>query len=162
MKKLLSFNNLIAVLGAIVILLFLTPCYLIKFADSVQVVNLNLFQATFGTNLGSVDAAWIVSCSGLIVAFVFIIVGIVLSIARNFIKGMTLIASPLFITAGILYFCSEGMIRSANYNVGIGIGRTIYIQGWPVAIGVVLCLIGIFACVDGLMSISKPKQKEVY
>lgn len=161
MKKLLSFNNLIAVFGVIALLLFLTPCYQVKLNDSIQ-INLNLFQTTFGTNLAPSDVGWIVSCGGLIVVFVFVIIGIVTAIARNFVKGVTLLGAPLFITAGIIAFASEGMVRSANYNAGIGIGRTIYMQGWTIAIGVILCLIGVLALIDGLMSISKPKQKEVY
>lgn len=164
MKKLLKFNNLIGLLGIINVLLFLTPCFEIKDKLGNYLGWVNLFTGTFGGNFGfaSYPDYRFVLCAGLLVSFIFAIVAILLCFVRNKMKLASLLACPLFITAGVLTCCANRLIYYANINVSMGTAFTVNDYPWLIVIGVIFFVLAAFTLIDFIIAVAKPKQKEVY
>ncbi len=170
MKKYLTFTNFIALFAFITLMLFFTPCiqFVGKFDSKVKVL-INLFQASFGTTIlnpsGLVKDVNVYACAGLIIAFVFLVIGILLSIAKNKVKLIGFLASAFYITSGILIACALPLVKNANYeSIGsvYGTAYRVYYYGWTYAIATLVLLIGVTAFFETIASTAKPKVQEVY
>lgn len=167
MKKLLSFSNFVALVGVVTIFIGFAPAAAIS--NTVGGVNptINLFTATFGGSFGmgiGSGASMTFSaytCAGLVVAFALMILGILCMIAKIKFKIASLIGVPLFLASGILVGCTPLLLDAINIDGRIGI-TYFRICGGAIAVATLLCICGVFALADFIISIAKPKQEQVY
>ena len=168
MKKYLKLQNIIAALGIVCILLYFCPSFSIYQPSSEggsSLGTVNLFIATFGgaiPNSATYSNARLVTCAGLLLAFIFTIVAIAFCVSKIKFKFGSLIACPFFITSGILLFCALPMLRFTNYNRGLSESFQLGLYGWSIAIGVIFCVLGVLCLIDTMMTFAKPKVQEVY
>ncbi len=160
MNKLFNLNIVIAGLGIICLILFLTPAFSINTANDVQIGMINGFEAAFGTTPTLTDWAGseltIVASGGLMTGIIILIVSIVLAAVKPLFKGLGFLAGLGFITSAILLFVGTDILKASNYNAGVSPSSVFFeLQGWPIAIGVILCVVGAIAIIDTLLSFSK-------
>ena len=165
MKKLLNFSFIIALLGVVGILLFLCPS--VKIANQFEgEIQINLFQATFGgaflISSSKIDSMInLNTCPGLIVALIFAIVGVCLSLAKFKCKWVNLLSFPFYLTAGILAAFAAPMVEKASKMRSVGtLVKTYENLGGAIAVSVIFCVLAAFALLDFLFSVAKPKPKQ--
>jgi len=168
LKKYLTFTNIIAIFSFAVLMLFFCPCFTFtnKQGGDTPDHYINLFHATFGTKIpGIAELAadiTLTPCAGLIIAFVFLIIGIGLSIAKNRIKYLGFAASAFYITSGVLIACAVPLIVHSNYGNMSQMYYYFKYFGWAIAIATLICFAGFCQFIDAVASIAKPKVQEVY
>lgn len=160
MKKVLSLNLFLAVLGAVCVVLGFIPSFDIYSADGGLLTNVNLFVATFGGSLTAAD--WtnnpitFALCVGLLLAFIFTIVAVVLNLLRYKLKAMSLLAACFYVASGVLLFTSISLLQATNYNVTIGPGTYHFAMlATPIVIGVVECVLGFLSLCDSAIALTK-------
>lgn len=156
MKKVLSLNLFLAVLGAVCVVLGFIPSFDI-YREGVLLTNTNLFVATFGGSLTGAD--WTITfvlCVGLLLAFIFTLVAVVLNLLRYKLKAMSLLAACFYVASGVLLFTSISLLQATNYNVTIGPGTYHFAMlATPIVIGVVECVLGFLSLCDSAIALSK-------
>jgi len=171
LKKYLTFTTIIAIFSFIVLMLFFTPCITLRSASGFSEPDhiLSLFKAMFGCTIALPgqnaisDPIKIAPCAGLILAFVFLIIGILLSIAKNKIKLLGFVATAFYITSGILVACAVPLVIASNYGLSqYGTSYKVGYYGWTIAIATLICFSGLCQFIDCVASFAKPKVQEVY
>ena len=160
MKKLLTLNLFLAVIGAILVAICAIPSFDIYATDGTLLTNMNLFVATFG---GSVTATeWAANpivltlCPGLLVSFILLVVSVVLNLLRYKVKAASLFASLTYVAAGVLLFTSLPLLEAANFNVTLSEATYNFaILATPIVIGVLECVLGLFSICDSAVVLSK-------
>lgn len=165
MKKIFTFSNLLAVGGLTTLLLCFMPGFEYKTADSVT-KTINIFQAIFGTdviiNPNTGATIHTVVCGGLLAAFIFMIVGIVLNIVANKSRLFNFLSGGFYIASGVLMLCGLTMLNYSNYFVLGKASQFAIHPNYAMAVGIVAIIVGAFCLISGLSSLIKPKQQEVY
>lgn len=165
MKKYITFNNFLLVIALGIFFMGFAPCIKATNIQEDEAFVINLFKATFGGQISTIASTPIklIPCAGLIAAFVCAIIAMVNTILKNKCRYCSLLATPFYLTAGILVACSKLLFVSTNYMVSIGsFISTFYITGWTIAIACMFCIIGVFSLIDAAVTLAKPKAKEVY
>lgn len=160
MKKVLSLNLFIAIIGAICLVLGFIPAFEIYASDNTLLTNINLFVATFG---GAVNAAdWVSNpinftlAVGLLLAFIFTIVAILLNLSRYKLKAMSLLAACFYVASAVLLFTGTSLLQAANYNVTMSEASYHFaIMATPIVIGVIECVLGFLSLVDSGIALGK-------
>ena len=162
MKKFITFSNFMVLLTIMTIFFYFIPAVKITARGLDYSTTVNLFTATFGGSYsirvsetayhlhGTVNAT-----PGLIFAFVFSIVAILLTLAKMKVKIATLFALPFYVTSGVLVLCSSVLITTST--------PTIYKYanlGGAITVGVFFCILAFLALVDFIATIAKPKQQQ--
>ncbi len=168
MKKYVTFTSLLAVLGFAFLMLWFTPAIQFVSHDDNYKQLLNFFQSAFGTGIampGVEPAVSSFACAGLIVAFIFMIFGIILNFISNKNKLFNLLAGAFYIASGALVLCALAMVNYVNINVegGIGtMGKFVAYEGFIIAVGTLTIILGSFSLINGITGFVKPKAPEVY
>ncbi|MCQ2793821.1 MAG: hypothetical protein MJ207_00390 [Bacilli bacterium] len=168
MKKYVTFTSLLAVLGFVFLMLWFTPAVQFVSHDDSYKQLLNFFQSAFGTGInmpGVQPAVSSVACAGLIVAFIFMIFGIILNFISNKNKLFNLLAGGFYIASGALVLCALAMVNYVNINVEgrIGtMGEFVAYEGFIIAVGTLTIILGAFSLINGITGFVKPKAPEVY
>jgi len=171
MKKLVTFNNFIFLLAFVMFFLQFAPFIglQIYLSGDNTTISINFFTAAFGGTVLFQDGfndiyRTFLPCAGLIIAFVFEIIALLLTLSKNKIKIGSLIATPFYITAGILLCLAVTLIKDSS--VGISIGQpsslVIYSMGTKFAISIMFIILGCFSAIDAIATFSKPKVQQVY
>ncbi|MCQ2752741.1 MAG: hypothetical protein MJ206_00550 [Bacilli bacterium] len=170
MKKYVTFTSLLAVLGFVFLMLWFTPAIQFQSGDTGATYKqlLNFFQSAFGTTIampGADPVPHSLVCGGLIVAFIFMIFGIILNFISNKNKLFNLLAGGFYIASGALVLCAVAMVTYVNKNVegGIGtLGKFVSYEGFIIAVGTLTIILGAFSLINGITGFVKPKAPEVY
>lgn len=167
-KNFLSFTSVLAILGFILLMLFFTPCFNVTNYNE-TIGQISLFNITFGRYIaisGVASNFGVQATPGVICAFIFAIIGIVLALAKNRFKLFGFLTFGFYTASGILVLLSRNMAYYASKNAvsgpALGTAGDIFQTGWIYAIGSLLIIIGAFALFDVIANLSRPKQKEVY
>ncbi|MCQ2792197.1 MAG: hypothetical protein MJ208_01590 [Bacilli bacterium] len=163
MKKHLTFSNIIAALGIMNILFYFIPAAKITVNGDIYDTTINLFTASFGGGInfdygGRIDSYHLIPCAGLIIAFIFAIIAIILSGLKVKNRLATLLASPFYITAGTLIGCIMPLLSNTNLNTSLPPQFNFYILGGALTVASIFCILGLFALIDFVGTVAKPKE----
>ena len=174
MKKIFTFNNVLAFLAMVILPLLAVPCFYVSGDRGItptQENSINFYQRIFGFTLYDANKELIPGTGanmtvgfnpGLFLVFLFLILGILFLLAYNCVKQGSLkviikvLGSSFLLASGIMMCCALPLASYVD-QVNTWIFE---LTGATIAFGVIIIVIGAFSLISLLFKKPQPKTVE--